>query len=599
MAKQAVSGVERHVEKIVTGLTAAVLLGAIVHYLLKSPRTVDVPRLGPQGPGQVDPAVNQLARRLKTSIDEAKHKPYEGKNPVDQLVRRIENPLGNLPPALPSPLAWRQPTVPEVAGTSAPDKVKLATVIAPEGIAVSSGRTTIRPLEPVPLSQSPKQAPDKQEDHIWVAVAAEFDVTKQSRAFEAYGYLRQRSQVLLANVLLQRRQLLGDGTWDAWNVVKTFSPHLGPELPKLELVEEDGVWSIGDKEKKNEELKALSTLIGRYQFRIIRPLPPPKLAGDEWVPPPLSNVDVAQALQAMRKKASGPGRTDAEEKELEPIELKTARDIKKVLGQLGNLQKQKRYEAAIKLAEDYKTRAEQLDGRLRQRVVRSLDKFIETQKKALTEKPEDQKQDQEPGMTGRLALWAFDTSALPGQVYQYRIAVQLLNRYAGVPNLLANPQDARQVALGGQWSAPSGPVHVPETTRFFLTKVAGGQATVEIWKWQKGHWREGKFTVGVGEAIGEKKKVRGANKNQEQVDFSTNAIVVELQNNRKFRYTTGKNAIDGFKTIEEGSTAALVYRDASGRLGERIELLDARDTWRRDRKKELRKKGPRSARRPQ
>lgn len=582
MAKQTVSGIERNVEKIMVGVTGAILVGAIMMYLVESPRTAAV-QGQERGPGQVDPAVQQIAQQLKTHLQTAKHEEEELEDPVKKLNQQSENPLGTLPPTLRSPLAWSRRTIAEVTESSEPTKVKLAVAVPPEGIAVSKGRTTIRPITPVDVSENPSEGDEEPEDRFWVTVAGEFDPDKQKQAFDRNRYLSQRSEVQVVQVLLHRQQWLPEGQWGDWGEIQPFSPFKPVTPPPVKLDEtKDGM--TFSKETR-ADLEKTMELIRTQQDRIARPLSPTKVEGDRWLPPDLEHVDVASMIQSVGKDASKGEQAEKEEKKATPLKLSDAKDVEAVKKQLEGLSKAGRHAEAAELADQYLTKAEQLPRAQARSAAFELKRFIrnETRKAEKNVPATGEEARKEPG--NRIAIWAYDITGTPGETYRYRLGVRLLNGYVGVPHLLADPKDAAQMTIQSEWSAPSEPVIIPEDTRFYLTRVSGpDEASVEVWKWRRGQWRSEKFNVTVGEMIGEKKKDRTLDLD---VDYSTNATVVQIEEDRKVPLTSMTYPEASFKSIEEVESGTMIFMEGSGRLGERIQKLDAKDPWPRNRKKEL------------
>ena len=94
MAKQAVSPIERHVEKGVLGVTALVLLSAVAMFLVRSPNTLEMD--GQEvGPGEIDDRVRAKAQTVRASINRFKPEVEMPENPLGEL-RAGEDLLGAL-----------------------------------------------------------------------------------------------------------------------------------------------------------------------------------------------------------------------------------------------------------------------------------------------------------------------------------------------------------------------------------------------------------------------------------------------------------------------------------------------------------------------
>ena len=134
-----------------------------------------------------------------------------------------------------------------------------------------------------------------------------------------------------------------------------------------------------------------------------------------------------------------------------------------------------------------------------------------------------------------IVCWAHDETAAPGKTYRYRMRVIFKNPIWMTNGLAANPAMEAQFALdpanvnGNQgWSDWSKEIRVAPTTRYFfatakqvLQAAAVVNATVAIFKREKGEWNMVTFTVAPGDSIGQPNN---------GVDYTTGDTLVDLRN---------------------------------------------------------------------
>jgi hypothetical protein len=249
------------------------------------------------------------------------------------------------------------------------------------------------------------------------------------------------------------------------------------------------------------------------------------------------------------------------------------------------LRDQGQLDEALELAEDLAERATLRTHRTEaQELVEEIEQLKRDRDRERRLRPPSEEEEAETRrpISPVQVVWGHDAevgSVESGATYQYRMRVLLYNRYAAVPELLKDPQQAIQTVIVGPWSDPSDPVETPLDTRFFLT--SGGRrerdrVKVEVFKWFEGFWVRHNFTVSVGERIGGRKRARIENDNP-WVDFDTGCIVLDIDFDRPFRErgTTRKDGSFEFEAV--GTTVALVYVDADGDLNERLLDIDRDD----------------------
>jgi hypothetical protein len=187
-----------------------------------------------------------------------------------------------------------------------------------------------------------------------------------------------------------------------------------------------------------------------------------------------------------------------------------------------------------------------------------------------------------PEKADLVPVWFHDDTVEPGKTYRYRLRVNLWNRYVGQLQSVANPQEAKQSIVHGEWSEPSEPISVTPSTYFFLANAAfdKSEAFVEIFKWRSGEWIKERFGVRVGDTIGGVKNVTTSDFDEDakplrvDMDFNTGAVVLDLRYDEPVpvRTSAGKKGEFTYRTQE---TLVMTYLEpADGQVKERVLAVD-------------------------
>ena len=107
-----------------------------------------------------------------------------------------------------------------------------------------------------------------------------------------------------------------------------------------------------------------------------------------------------------------------------------------------------------------------------------------------------------------LLVWAHDDTAQPGQTYQYRIRLGVFNPIAGRDWFAENQKQYKnQVVLWSNYSEPTKEVAIPRMMQLFPTEVlakdAAGGVKVDVARYFLGQWRTQEFEVFPGQVIGQ------------------------------------------------------------------------------------------------
>jgi hypothetical protein len=130
------------------------------------------------------------------------------------------------------------------------------------------------------------------------------------------------------------------------------------------------------------------------------------------------------------------------------------------------------------------------------------------------------------GVPQEIVMWAHDDTAQPGKTYRYRMRVKLKNPLYNTFGLTEKPDDAAKFALESPWSEWK-EVTAPRTTEYFFAAMRQQvmaktvtSVTVDVFRHEKGLWKQASFVVSPGDGIGGMK---------DNVDFSTGVTLVDLR----------------------------------------------------------------------
>jgi len=315
MAKQTISPVEQHAEKVVLGIAGLVLVVVVVLFLIGSPNTVVL--AGRQlGPAEADLFVKEKAEALGGKLRQARHEAKTPQDYGDKLARaRQAGPLAiaKVPAVLPQASCWGPP-VPDIGGSGSGDsKVALASVLACEPPKLSAGRTFGVVTDPVEvfvdkqgrietsrdgsrLAEEERQLREMLgetavKDVYWVTLATTFDLAAQRANMKEHGYEFSRSAIHVIRFEVQRQELLGDGIWSAWQDVETYLPVRLPEAPEVTVGPDNRIPT-----RQWQEVGLFRKLLRDHQGDICRPAFPVEVqGGDEWKAPEVKGLKAVLA----------------------------------------------------------------------------------------------------------------------------------------------------------------------------------------------------------------------------------------------------------------------------------------------------------------
>ncbi len=601
MAKQSVNIVERHIEKALLAICAAVLLSAIVLYVVSTPNTADLSGEIVR-PNSIDEHIRDAGRALRDRFQGAQPDEVEVVDFVPQLQAASSTlAYANLEAELASPTP-HLPPVPDI-GDAPPrvGEIRLASVVAPSKPMVTTGRSTLSLAPPVPLGVGGGNAQGApivggfETDVNWVTIAAQFDQQHQITVCKNAGYKAGRRNPYVAGIDLQRRERLVDGTYGDWIDVKSYVPAVLPSLPQVDIVE--GRKGPIATEATRERISAFFSLLRNTQPDLFRPMFPTKVHGDEWLYPKFDDTDIP-ALDRELCNPLNPGACEPRDyptqTDLAPAVVDTPKTetelIEDALLKAQSLFQARQWKAVIDGANEIK----KMPG-VRTNHIQQADRLIDDARQGQLDEErnpparddDDDTEDTVQRRSRYQVVWAHDAEAaagggaVSGRTYQYRLRVKLYNRYCAVPADLADQADAERVFAVGQWSPPSDDVETRQDTEFFLTSGSTNTesgAKVTVFKWYKGVWVSHGFPIEIGEPMGKGARepfrvLKDGRLDRPLVDFHTGNTVVDIDYDYVYRARRRKGR-EGFTVESPKPTVAVVYLDRDGALRQRVLAAD-------------------------
>jgi len=607
MAKKSVNVVERHAEKAVLGICVAALLAAIVLFGVSTPSKIEIDAQK-VGPDRIDQVVLDAAHNLRDKLRRAQAEPAETEDPLPKF-EEASSPLAyaHIDPSLPAPVPML-PRVPAAfGGVPMAGEIELARVIPPSKPIHTHDRATVNLVPPVTLPAKDQgiaatgtSVPQYQWAVNWVTVAAKFDQQEQRLVFRSAGYQAARQIPYVLGVDLQRRERMPDGSYGEWKDVKPYLPAALPSAPEVELVLGQAGVTIPTKES-DEALRAYFSLVKRVQSDLMRPLFAKVVYGTDWLYPKFDDVNIHELdleVCVADEKNDCPPRPYPFQRDVETAKSDAEKTDDEIITEkfwaaevaLKRCQWEEVSQIINKLEDDLKQRDKTLRGEQKTKAeqLRFEAKQGEQDQKRGRKTPCEAPEEEDTTLSLRQSryqvVWAhdaadeFDGGAQSGKTYQYRMRLQLYNRYVGISSALKNDEDAQEIKLLGEWSEPTEDVYIEPDAAFFLTSGSTNTqsgAKVTVYKWMEGVWVDERFPVVVGDRLkGSAHKVVRILENGEEdrplVDFDTGSTVVDLDYNYNFRPTKLRGK-EGLTLAPPTQTVSLVFVDEqSGELRQRI-----------------------------
>lgn len=606
MAKQLVNPLERHVEKVVLGITGILFLGATAKYLVTSPNKVELGPAGAVSAKSIDEKVVQKAEAVRQSLRDARPRV----EPVDPLVDDFAKAVTRFAElGFDGELAGAQPVGPavplvDVTGVVS-EKINLVNVVpVPKPLATTGRLLTLDPSS---------EGGEREVATDWVTVSTVFDLGAQND-LQLRTYGSRWREVYFAPAQLQRRQRRADTTWsdDDWKDIDPWPAGALPDPPDIPLVADGKNIIVPKDDYRNIEKYFEFLSKPGLQVEFLRPKPPHSVTAPTWKFPVITSLrDVAMQddyfLYPEQPKSGNPrlDRYPWLEESQAPTPVAQPDAPKRTSPRDAVKEKFAEYEAHMKNARENKDPNDALRAynvcieiqastfaspSEKQRARRLADDADQLSKDlrlfggaARPGRPEEApkvvKRDPEP----KQQIWAHDAepgSLQGGQFYQYRIRAVVVNRLAGAPEKFQNPSDAKTVFLTSPWSAPTDPVYVEPAMQYYLDGVDRGrnEATLEVFLWFRGVWVTDRFKLKIGETIDAVKRRPTPDPDdptkvyQAPVPFQASFVVADIDYERRARER--KVDRNGFRFMPPDAGGGIVLMDPQGRVEELVAGYD-------------------------
>ncbi len=583
MANQDSAGfIEQHVEKLVLVICVGVLVFAVSHWVLGSPREVEVITAA-GSTTEVTPA------ELDEKLNEA----------AESIWRRHSNATAEVEPVYPGPEHFERlastpfspalTDLPNVAAGSLPD------------IDIGGGVT----LEAVGVAQVAEEIPAPLVPSVWVGQelrrVTEGDLSDQNIAHGAVDFdwqklagqwqtlLRPRginARPVALRVEVQRQVVLPDGSYGPAETIKTIRAP-GPDgqvarVPELPDFTGENAQAITD---------AIDQIEQAYQLAVLRPQYSDVWWGgtNQWISwkrhlPATETIDAYAKLVAapeVDEANGGAGRPTRDEEDRRTRRLDAIRAEEEAEARFG-----RGVEDAGRRSPPIGREDEERRGGGRRPPVRREDRRAPVREDDGVDTGAPAGGAAPPAMPavpplgrlvqGRKVLWFHDVGLDLRKQYRYRLRVVFVNPLYGkqISSVVKNPDDIRTKEVASPWSKWSATQRVPHPTEFFLTGYDSTSGTVQVTVFTRhmGRFIRQQFNVRKGQSIGRSTQLRvpvptldgQTSREIRTVDFSTAAVAMEVDFNRE---------VPSWGNITT-RTVALVYLDENGKVRTRVRSRD-------------------------
>ncbi len=582
MAKQHVSTVERHLEKGILGIAGAIFLAVVVSYVIMEPNTVDYGSAA-LGPSDLYDQIRADAQRKleeirrKQPVDDPDAEPPIPTNPEAELrpsttdtKLKTAYEVAFVPPALP---------VPEVSGSITGRNLTLARILPMRTPIPTQGKAMadFPAPEPVPVSGNVNTQDRSRDTGLGFSSAKEFrwvtlwtflNREAQREAFEKAKYSVNSQKVVVADVEVQRQELLPEGGWSEPQRIRPYHPEpivgMRAEAP---VIEESGAPTLAE-EDMNHIRNLRGMLEGREgQQAVLRPdfqaflgeqqawrwQPPEALTDSEDLVWETYGVQMYNLTEEAINGRKGPALSGM------PADRERYKEAQELIGDEEFLEAYKILEGLASNRDSVRMaiQAEDLMNEIGPKAERQFKRLQQQQERAAAEAEIYHGEDVDP-------VWINDITVEPGKTYRYRVRPVLLNSYAGAPIDMKNAEDGGKILVRGEWSAWSSDIQVQPATQMFFRSADAGQrtATVEMFRWVTGEWKRASGPFGIGSRI---------TLDRSGDVFRYDGIVSDLEFERPFSVRE-----EGARTVSyrETQTPVLTLVSSAGTVEERLAEQD-------------------------
>jgi hypothetical protein len=601
MAKQLVSPIERHVEKVVLGLAGLLLIAVIARFLVTTPNRIEV-RGEEYEPSEIDEMVADQAEDVQGRLRDASPPEIEVEARFPEFLAALDK---ELPTQLGEAVAML-PTVPVVQEALDTERIEPVEVVQLPPPAVTTGRSTLELVQAVSAAGEPTAF--RQLTTNWAVATSVFDYREQfNRQDRAYQAVRRK--VVVTDVQVQRRLMRPDGSWseEDWEPVNEYRAKPLPPVPTVELfTQDDRIYAEPDSSLAVDTYQAFFEDADNL-LMTLRPLPPATLLGSSWkmpIYPGRARVDVLREDESIlypddppsdRPEDRYPDAVRLTDEDKGKSENETPKEkVERLLREGQDLMKQASAKWDVDMATlainrfvevQTSSAASGEDKRKAERLYREARQL----KRDITRNPNQGKN--RPGgsssgdqvqrardLIDTQQVWVYDVRGglQSGRTYQFRMRMGLMNRYAAIPSQLADTDDAKRVVLYGPWSEPSEPVYFEPHYYDFVTGIAprGGrlEAKIELYRWFEGYWVETRERFGVGDWLvcSDRCAVPWREDpsviDRPEIEFDSEAMLLDVQLDRPhWERKRGRGAGTSFRATDRGSVVVIVGEDGEVR----------------------------------
>ncbi|OHB57084.1 MAG: hypothetical protein A2173_04120 [Planctomycetes bacterium RBG_13_44_8b] len=505
--------VELFIDKVVLAIVAIAVLVILFLFVIGSPNAVEY--AGQKlSPAKIDKFINDSAAKLQEKLEE---EPIDSNSYEPQLplyTSFIESSIRNVNTNISFPLP-RYSSEADYVENRVYSLPAIGQITKPLTNVVTMAAYV--PIEELSDSLTYEQAETELADIDLITVESsinakqlyeDFKTAFTGRHLPTDWRIKEYATAIFAKVELQRRTLQKDGSPGQWS-----------EIPKIKIC------NLDKKLQVPSQINEYEIQIALVQFEkpenrtaILQPdVYDNAIPAKPWICPSFYNE---------REK-----RLEKERQELERQRLEAER-AEKLKGRASTTRTQRTSPGESGEASSARTR------RPPQRTSESTEPSLTEEEQFYAVQLTDQT---DMAALEKLVFWAHDDTAKPGEKYQYRIRIGILNPIAG-KNWLSQEQESLndQVLLYSSFSEPSDIVEIPRRIHFFAINsrevekkghFIDKSVDVKVARYTIGNWVTKTFTIRNGDKIGTsvniaETKLKETNIQVESIDLSTDFVMM-------------------------------------------------------------------------
>lgn len=533
MIKESSNFFEKHVEKIVLGITGLVFFWFFVTRVLFSPVSIEYDN-NKFSPADIDSHIEEQTVVLESKMNreaEPKEQPYDPK--VDDFTNLLDSAISDIDTSFTLP----QPIV-SPGDRIGNRKYRIPSVGEVTNVAVEHIRTVAYVPKIEIISEEDYKTQNSEPNDIdLVTVEAKFDISQLYENFNqsfAGEHIKEAwrdpclARPIFAAVELQRQELLADGSWSNWQVVPRSK--IEPRRETFEIIEDINYLPAGGMKVRLLQYDNMEVKIDLLQ----PPVYQIASAKEEWFPPLLHKkfVEYQGELDVLERREAAAERRGGREDDRPRREIRTSA----VASGIGEVAGPGAGRSSSTRRSPIRSRADRQEVREQPQKNRDISQTLEDINKEyedilLANKTELDKD--KP-----LLFWAHDDTIEPGKSYRYKIRLGVFNPIAGTNQFREQDQSSKnKVILWSKASDVTKVVNVPGTLYFFPRELqeTAKAVTVQVSRYILGYWYSKDFTVKQGELIGRVSEYNATEEEEskkvtvpKEVDYSTGAVLVDI-----------------------------------------------------------------------